>query len=67
MKNKIIIISGATASGKSDLALQIAQELFYSIENPQQEDADTLKMINAFSYDFYTSVANKLNPSVKKI
>ena len=47
--------------------LQTAQELFYSIENPKQEDAETLKMINAFSYDFYTSVANKLNPSVKKI
>ena len=47
--------------------LQIAQELFYSIDNPKQEDADVLKMINAFSFDFYTSVANKLNPSLKKI
>ena len=33
MKNKIIIISGATASGKSDLALQIAQELEGEIIN----------------------------------
>jgi hypothetical protein len=47
--------------------LQIAQELFYSLDNPKQEDAELLKMINAFSFDFYTSLTNKLNPTVKKI
>ncbi len=47
--------------------LQIAQQLFYSIDNPTEQDAELLKMINAFSFDFYTSVSNKLNPTVKKI
>ncbi len=47
--------------------LQIAQQIFYSIESPSDEDAELLKRINAFSFDFYTSVNNKLKPTVKKV
>ncbi|CAN5757901.1 hypothetical protein BH11BAC3_BH11BAC3_11750 [soil metagenome] len=47
--------------------LKIAQELFYSIDSPAEDDAELLKMINAFSFDFYSSVSNKLKPTVKKI
>jgi hypothetical protein len=47
--------------------LQIAQNVFYSLDIPTEKDAELLKVINAYSFDFFTSVSNKLKPAVKKI